>query len=70
MTTASALVAYATRYGSRLAGLFLRCERSGFRCPLLTLLVLSAFQSLLLTIFSGFAYDVQRQIDSHQAHSR
>lgn len=41
-----------------------------FVVPLLTLLVLSAFGSLLLTVFSGFAYDVKRQIDPHQAHSR
>lgn len=37
-----------------------------FVVPLITLLVLSAFGLLLLTVFSGFAYDVQRQIDSHQ----
>lgn len=37
-----------------------------FIVPILTLLVLSAFGLLLLTIFAGFAYDVQRRMNLHK----
>ncbi len=37
--------------------------------PILGLCVLSAFGFLLLTVFAGFARDVQRQIDSHKTPS-
>jgi hypothetical protein len=36
---------------------------------LLAFTVLSAFGSLLLTIFTGFAYDLQRQTDSYMVPS-
>jgi hypothetical protein len=37
--------------------------------PILTFIVLSAFGLLLLTIFTGFAYDVQRQVGLHKTPS-
>lgn len=42
----------------------------GVNNPNLTvILIFFALGSLLLTIFSGFAYDIQRQTDSHQAQN-
>jgi hypothetical protein len=40
-----------------------------FIAPILGLCVLSAFGLLLLTVFDGFARDVQRQINLHKTPS-
>lgn len=55
--------------GTILLDYFFGVSGSDLVVPSLTLLVLSAFGLLLLTIFAGFAYDAQRQIGPQNAHS-
>jgi len=54
--------------GTVLLDYFFGVSDLDFIVPILTFTVLSAFGLLLLTVFAGFAYDIQRQKSSHRAH--
>jgi hypothetical protein len=52
--------------GTILLDFFFGVSDMDFIVPILTFTVLSAFGLLVLTVFSGFAYDIQRQKSSHR----
>jgi len=55
--------------GTVLLDFFFGVSNLDFIAPILTFTVLSAFGLLLLTLFAGFAHDVQRQIGLHKTPS-
>jgi hypothetical protein len=54
--------------GTVLLDLFFGVSDMEFVVPALSFTILSAFVLLALTIFAGFARDLQRQKSSHRAH--
>jgi hypothetical protein len=52
--------------GTILLDFFFGVNGLSFIVPVITLCVLSAFGLLLLTVFAGFAYDVQRRMGLHK----
>ena len=66
---ANALCAHILLPGTVLLDRFFGVSELDSIVSLLAFTVLSAFGSLLLTIFAGFAYDLQRQTDSYMVPS-